>query len=45
MQMEKDNVLNVYLFCISAALNIHGLPPFTSLILSDFTWCNSSGAD
>ena len=45
MQMERDNVLNVCLFCNSATLNIYGLPPFTSSILSDFTWYNSSGAD
>ena len=45
MQMERDNVLNVCLFFNSAALNIHGLPPFTSSLLSDFTLCNSSGTD
>ena len=45
MQMKRDNILNVCLFCNSATLNIRGLPPFIFSILSDFTLCNSCGTD
>ena len=45
MQMDRDNVQYVCPFCDSAALNLRALPSFTSSILSDFTWRNSSSAD
>ena len=43
--MERDSVQYVCPFCDSAALNLRGLPSFTSSILSHFTWRNSSSAD
>ena len=45
MQMDRDNVQYVCPFCDSAALNLYALPSFTSSILSDFIWRNSSSAD
>ena len=46
MQMDRDDVPYVAMsFCDSAIMNLHSLPSFTSSILSDFTWRNSSSAD
>ena len=45
MQMDRDNVPYVCPFCDSATMNLRSLPSFTSSILFDFTWRNSSSAD
>ena len=43
--MYRDNVQYVCPFCDSAALSLRALPSFTSSILSDFIWRNSSSAE
>ena len=43
--MYRDNVQYGCPFCDSAALSLRALPSFTSSILSDFIWHNSSSAE
>ena len=43
--MDRDNVQYVCPFCDSAALSLRAFPSFTSSILSDFIWHNSSSVN